>query len=161
MTSPALRSAPPSPVSLAQKLMYALAALSVINTLLTLTQRDAIRDMAPEGIDADTFGSGAIAGSIIFTVISVVLWVLLGVFTGRGKNWARIVATVLAALGLLSSLTTFGSDSSTTANVVIAVIQVIIFIALIVLLWRKESSAYFKAGGAPRQTVADPGYPTV
>ena len=141
--------------------MYALAALSIINTLLTLTQRDTIRDMAPAGIDPDSFVTGAVVGSVIFTIISVVLWVLLGVFTGRGKNWARIVATVLAVLGLLSSLTTFASDSSTTTNVVIAVISDVIYIALLVLLWRKESTAFFKSAGAPRQTVADPGYPTV
>ena len=158
MTSPLQHSAPPPSVSLAQKLMYALAALSVIGTLLSLLDTDAIREMAPAGTDPDTFATATITTSVVITVISVVIWVLLARFVGRGKGWARIVATVLAALGILLSLLTLGGTAITT---VVGIIGLLVYVALIVVLWRKDASAYFKSAGAPRQTVADPGYPQV
>jgi len=158
MTTPAQRSAPPSSVSLAQKLMYALAALSVIGTLLSLLDTDAIREMAPSGTDPDTFATATVTTSVIITVISVIVWLLLARFVGRGKGWARIVATVLAALGILLSLLTLGGTAITT---VLGIIGLLVYVALIVVLWRKESTAFFKSAGAPRQTVADPGYPQV
>jgi hypothetical protein len=65
---------------------------------------------------------------------------------GAGKSWARIVATVLGALGVVSTL--FALTTATGTTVALQVISLLLAIAILVLLWLPASSAYFRARSA-------------
>jgi hypothetical protein len=64
---------------------------------------------------------------------------------GKGRSWARIVATVLGALSVLSLLSSVAQGQLTTLNLIVSLVSLALAIAILVLLWRKESSAYYDA----------------
>ncbi|RKT57898.1 hypothetical protein [Saccharothrix australiensis] len=120
------------------------AVLSVVGSLYALTQRDEIADvlrrqpnaseLSPEQFDA------AVTTSVLFAVVLGVvfagLYVLFAFKARAGRNWARVVLTVLTALGLLSTL--FGASVSGLFTSLISVVAV-------VLLYLPNSKAYFDA----------------
>ncbi|MBG6094266.1 hypothetical protein [Nocardioides luteus] len=113
-------------------------------------------------------------GGAVFGVITLGVWIWMAVMNGRGRNWARITATVLGALSLATSLSSVGNLAGNAAlggatmpmsagNVVLAVLDPLLVIAILVLLWLRPSSAYFSAVGAARQRQRQgqhPGYYT-
>ena len=64
--------------------------------------------------------------------------------------WARVVATVLGALTVLSPVSSVAQGQMTTLNLIVSLISLVLAIAVLVLLWRKESSAYYEAVKAQR-----------
>jgi hypothetical protein len=98
----------------------------------------------------------SIVVALVIAVVEAVLWVLFAIFTGRGRNWARIVVTVLAALVIISGLTALVNGFQLAD--VATVLALVCAVGVVVLLFRRESSAWFAAGGS-RQEVTDPGYP--
>lgn len=161
MTPPAPGSvARPQSVSNAVKLMYAGAALSVVSMILTPMSTDGIRSqiedamagqpnaMTPEQIDG--FVTFAVIMSLVFGLIGVGLWLLMAWANGKGKNWARIVATVLFALSAVSLLTSLPQIGSAPLLVAVSGITTVVGALAIYFLWRKDSSAWFQAQSAPR-----------
>lgn len=153
----------PSSVSLAEKLMYAGAAVTLISGLLSLFgDRDAMRETLREGLEADgqTVNAadldslvqvGLITG-IVFAVIGAAVWALMGWLNGKGIGWARIVATILGVLGvLLTVVGLFGSallpgaETGGALSMVLSVVTGVIALAVVVLLWRPDASAFFAA----------------
>jgi LPXTG-motif cell wall-anchored protein len=69
---------------------------------------------------------------------------------GKGKNWARIVATVLFALSAVSFLTSLPQAGSAPLLVAVSGLTTLVGALAIYFLWRKDSSAWFQAQSAPR-----------
>lgn len=101
-------------------------------------------------------------GGVVFGLLSVGLWIWMAVMNGRGRNWARITATVFGALALLSSLSSVGNLAGNAAlggatvptsplGVVLAIIDPLLVIALLVLLWVRPTSTYVSAVSAARK----------
>jgi hypothetical protein len=67
---------------------------------------------------------------------------------GQGKNWARILSTVLFAL---ATLDLFGvvSQPKTVLGLIFPVLTWLVGLGAVVFLWRKESTEFFK----PRRFV--------
>lgn len=90
---------------------------------------------------------------LVFTVglglIGVLLWVLMAWLNGKGKGWARIVATVLFVLFVLSFLASF-AQATATMTLVVNVLVLIAGAAATFFLWQKDSTAWFQAHKAPR-----------
>lgn len=151
---PARGPRPPS-VDLAVKLIWVMIAISLISAVYTFANLDSIVDQAledagvSETVDPDLVRSGAVIGAVIGLVISVGLYALLAVFIAKGASWARIVYTVLAALGIVFSVLGFLSGGAATAGPVLLTILGLVSWALTVvvllLLWKQESTAWFKA----------------
>lgn len=161
MTPPAPGSmARPQSVSNAVKLMYAGAALSVVTMILTPMSTDGIRAqiedamagqptaLTPDQIDG--FVAVAVVMSLVFGLVAVGLWLLMAWANGKGKSWARIVATVLFALSALSFLTSLPQIGSAPLLVGVSGVTTVVGALAIYFLWRKESSAWFRAQSAPR-----------
>ncbi|WP_298889019.1 hypothetical protein [uncultured Serinicoccus sp.] len=160
--APAGAVAKPQPVGLAEKLMYAGGVVSLVTGLVGFFEsEDSIRDrlnqasdamgtsMTPEMIDQQV--AVAPASALVSGLIAALLWFLVGRFCGKGKGWARIVATVLAVLnvisfvvGLLGSSMIPGAGGGTVVMLLNAVSAIIAAVVLF-FLWKKESTAYFKA----------------
>ena len=87
----------------------------------------------------------------------MVIWVLMARLNRAGRNWARILASVLCAIStydaytLVNSLT--GGQTITVVGVVYIVFTLVVWVIgviAIAMLWRSESSAYFRARSAAR-----------
>jgi hypothetical protein len=149
------RPAPPTPVQQAVKLMYAgaiVSAISLIITLLTVGSLKTAIHNADPSLSATKLHSAevaAVAVAIIFGLIGIGLWLWMAYANKAGKNWARITATVFFGLDTLSVLTSFRQAEPVLSRV-ISILIWLIGLGAIVLLYQRESSAYFTASKTPR-----------
>jgi len=139
---------PPRPVRIAVMLMYAGAALSAINLLVTLVIFDTIERAFQDSSAAVTpWAAHAFAvGAIVLAVVETGLWLLMAYANNLGRVWARISATILFALDTLLLLYAFARASISTSQL-FAVVVWLVGLSAIVLLWRRESAGFFAAAG--------------
>jgi hypothetical protein len=151
----------PSSVRTAMWLMYAGAALSAISVVLVLALSGHIKSaidkaliknnatLSSEGkktLSLHTIHNIASAYVLIIVIvllISVALWIWMAWANGRGRPWARIVASVLFGLNTIFLL--FGISRAGTSTLFTGLGWLIGLVAII-MLWRRDSSAYFKPG---------------
>jgi hypothetical protein len=149
---------PPAPPSVqnAVKLMYVGAAVSTVSLLISLLSiggtKDAIRKARPSltAAQVNQLNTFIITLAIVSGVIGVALWLWMSRANGQGKNWARIFSTVLFAL---APIDLFGvlSQPKTLLGLVFPVLTWLVGLGAIILLWRRESTEFFKpqAAGKP------------
>ena len=146
---------PPAPPSVlnAVKLMYAGAAVSTVSLVISLADisgtKAAIKKARPnltatQISQLNTLhhhpgrrvrpGSGSRCGCGC-------RWA-----NGQGKNWARIVSTVLFGLATLDLIGVF-SQPKTVLGLVFPVLTWLVGLGAVFLLWRPDSSAFFKPQG--------------
>lgn len=148
-----VRTAEPKEVRQAATALYVIAAIQVISLLLTLTQLDAIEDEIRAndlGLTESEVQAGITFGIIfaaVVTLIFVGLPILSAVMARKGRNWARILGTVVAAIAGLFALFGIASGGLT---MILNTVTLLAAIAAIVLFWRKPSSEYFAAAGRRR-----------
>jgi hypothetical protein len=143
--------APPSVVN-AVKLMYVGAAISVISLIISLASiggtKDAIRKARPSltATQVNQLNTFIIALAVVSGVIGVALWLWMARANGQGKNWARILSTVLFGL---ATLDLFGvlSQPKTALGFIFPVLTWLVGAGAVFLLWRKDSSDFFKPAG--------------
>lgn len=150
----------PGPIQLAVRLMWTGAAVSVISLIVGLATlgdaKDQIRDdlvkddpnVSQSTIDA-AYAIG-IAFVVVIGSIGVFLWLWMAWKNGQGRPWARVVATVLGGLNLLFTLLSFTQPSTEPVSLALALVNVVLAIVILVLLWRKESSAFYDARSRPQ-----------
>ncbi|MGY3319844.1 hypothetical protein [Arthrobacter sp. TE12232] len=131
-------------------LIIAAGAVWVISMLLSLGTLDspAVRDlfeqqMATSGtkVDFESLKGVLIGTIVVIAVITAGLYALVAFNVRKGKNWARILGTVFAALSILN-LFPFS----------LATLAALLGIAAIVLLYLPAASPYFQK----RQPFANP-----
>jgi hypothetical protein len=141
----------PASIRTSITLVWVIVALSVLNAALSFVYLDELVDAATQGqnVNQSTATTGVIVGAVFSVLVFGGLWVLLAVFLRRAANWARIVLTVFAALGVVfGAIGLFASDEPlfvTATNLVTVVLQA----ALLYFMWRPDSSAYLQARPAP------------
>jgi len=146
---PPLAGPPPQPVVTAARLMFVGAALGLINLIVVLASKSSLRDQIARknpDFDAhqlDTAVNAAVAVGIVFGIIFTVLYVLLALQVQKGKNWARIVTWILAALGVLGALASL-AQTTTGGSRILSLISGVLDLAIIILLAQKVSTAYFR-----------------
>jgi uncharacterized membrane protein len=138
----------PRPVLTAVKLMYAGAIVSAITFVIGLVTvggtRTALKKAYPKytAHQISTLVTFDVAVGIIVGLLSVGLWIFIARACQRGRNWARMTGTVLFALDTLLLLLSV-SRLTVGAAFLIDVVIWLIGLGVVVLLWRKESSAFF------------------
>lgn len=143
--------AQPSSILLAVRLMYVGAALSVIGLLTTVFRTDEIREAIEDSdrtlteSELDTAVNVGIAFAIVIGLVGVGLWIWMAVTNGRGRSWARVVATVFGCLNVAFTLLGFSRPESTGLANVIGVLGAVLAVVILVLLWRPDSSRYYEA----------------
>jgi hypothetical protein len=153
-------SAVPGPVRRAVRFMLAggvtTALVGIFLIIATIADKNALTDSSGKKISSAEFTSGVV-GTIFIYLLLVVIWVLMARMNRSGHNWARIVASVLCAIStydayqLVNSLT--GGETITVIGVIFVVCTLalwVIGVLSVAMLWRAESSAYFKARSAAR-----------
>ena len=167
--------AAPVPVLAAVKLMYAGAAVSAVTLIISLALipavRAALRRMVP-GLTAAQVSDVniLITLAMVFGLAVVVVWLWMARATSQGRNWARILSTVLFGLATLELITVgprypggylahfavgghvysmihsvFGA---TVLGLIVPVLLWLTGVAVVWLLWRPLSSAFFKPQSA-------------
>jgi hypothetical protein len=140
--------APPSVVN-AVKLMYAGAAVSTVSLVISLVNisgtKAAIRKARPTltAAQVNQLNTFIITLAIVSGVIGVALWLWMAKANGQGRNWARILSSVLFGLATLDM---FGvlSQPKTLLGLVFPVLTWLIGLGAVILLWRRDSSEFFK-----------------
>jgi len=153
--TPEPSSRPPMPTSVtrAVQVMYVGAAASLIGiiidmTTLSSTKAEIIRrspNLTPAQVtNAEHFAVGLF---IVSGLIGAALWVWMAQSCKAGKSWARIVSTVLFGIDTISVLAGAAAVASGGATRIYGIVVWLIGLAAIILLWQRQSTAYFK--GAP------------
>ena len=147
---------PPAPPSVlnAVKLMYAGAALSTVSLIISLADisgtKDAIKKAKPSltAAQVNQLNTFIITLAIVSGVIGIALWLWMARANGQGRNWARILSTVLFGL---ATLDLFGvlSQPKTLLGLIFPLLTWLIGAGAVFFLWRGESSEFFK----PRRPV--------
>ncbi len=148
----------PRSVRNAVRLMWSGAALSVISPIVSLFNLDEAKSQMREQVtkgypDAsrasiDMMFAMSIAVGIITAVIGIGLWSWMAWKNGQGRGWARVVATAFGAFTVvlgpirLAMIGILGTRVPPT-SIILGAVNVVLAIVILVLLWRKESSAFY------------------
>ncbi|MGO8892208.1 MAG: hypothetical protein ACLP8X_43925 [Streptosporangiaceae bacterium] len=134
---PAERLRPPAPVLSAGKFMHAGAVSSAAYLIVALPFMGDSKGRV--------LGHPLTAAPLTITLVVVVglaviaLWLWMARATSQGRNWARILSTVLFGLATLELIGNHG-----VAQVFCAVLTWLTGLAAVWLLWRPASSAFFR-----------------
>jgi len=187
----------PRPLVIAVWLMYVAAVVEIVYAVAEGPWLGSYMSSFFTAIEAaDTSGSGTqvpvgdikdfvLVGAIISGAIGALIWLWMAWKNRTGRNWARIVATVLFALscldlpelltgGHLSTMpsTITAADGTTIAVPPLAmpawliaggVVNWLLGLAIIILLWQGAASRYYEAVSLSRRRPAHtpggaPGY---
>ncbi|MEE2522198.1 hypothetical protein V1639_03810 [Pseudarthrobacter sp. J75] len=147
----------PQMVNISFWLIIAAGVISVISMLIALASIDtpAVRGMIEDQLQASGADipwsdiRGVMTGTlVVFAIIAAALYALVAFNVRKGKNWARILGTVLAAFSVFSlfpiSLTSLAS---------------LMGIVAIVLLYLPQSAPYFRKALPFSNPYGQPGNP--
>jgi CDP-diglyceride synthetase len=162
MYQPYPSSGAPAPVLTAVRLMYAGAAASALCLIISLAV--AVGDIGAAargrwlGYSLTTARLGQLKPLIVMVVMAgglvvIALWLWMARANGQGRNWARILSTVLAGLAGLQLSGGFSQPAVHAVSGVAvlgllgAVLAWLPGLAAVWLLWRPASSAFFTPRG--------------
>ena len=142
---------PPAPASVlnAVKLMYVGAAISTVSLVISLVDisgtKEAIRKARPNltAAQVNQLNTFIITLAIVSGVIGVALWLWMARANSHGRNWARILSTVLFGLATLDLYGVL-SQPKTLLGLVFPVLTWLVGLGAVIFLWRKESTEFFK-----------------
>jgi hypothetical protein len=145
--------APPS-VARAVQLMYIGAAASLVGIIVDLLARHSLRSYLADHATRNGKALTAtqvtntyhveLAALVVAGLIGVGLWIWMARSCQAGKNWARITSTVFFAIETISALTAVAGAGGAGAGRFYGILVWLIGLAVIILLWQRASSAYFK-----------------
>jgi|ERR1035438_94501 hypothetical protein len=156
-----LRPPAPAPVLTAVKVMYAGAAVSAVELITGLALIIVDIEAAARGrflghsLTAPQMRPLIITAWIVLGLVVIALWLWMARANGQGRNWARILSTVLFGLATLDvrhpqppgSPAGFGATVLYYGGTALVVAAWLVGAAAVWLLWRPASSAFFKPRG--------------
>ncbi len=130
------------------------ALVGIFLVIATIADKSALTDSSGQKVTAGEF-SGDIAWIVIEYVIVVAMWLLMARYNRAGRAWARILASVFAAISTYDTYSLVNSLTKGESITVIGYVYIVSTIAVwalgvvsIAMVWRSESSAYYKARSA-------------
>ncbi len=140
--------APPS-VQNAVKLMYVGAAVSTVSLIVSLTGsgnlKSTIRSHYPHYTTSQVnhLYTQIIEAAIVSAVFGILLWLVMAWANGKGMSWARIASAVLFGFNTIG-LVAFIRQPETVLSLIFELLLWLVGLGATILLWRPDSSAYFK-----------------
>jgi hypothetical protein len=154
-----LRPAVPTPVRTAVRLMHAGAAVWTVILIgalvLIATGNEAghttINGHVLTAAQASHLKPLLITLAVVYGLVVIALWLWMARANGWGRNWARIVSTVLFGLATLQLISQGGVGQPVShvgvgvlvLGVILPVLGWLVGLAAVWLLWRPASSAFF------------------
>lgn len=118
--------------------------------IVTIANKDLLTDANGKKLSSGQF-TGGLVGTILIYAIFVALWVLMARMNRTGQGWARIVSTVFFAISTYNLYSIVSSLKGGTTITWLAVVYIVATIAIwafglgaIAMLWRADTSAYFR-----------------
>ena len=163
---PAEAPARPTSVTLAFFAWLLMTALSLLSLVFVLTSpiwdqavAAGVRaaDINGVQIDASSLVTTAKITSVVGFLIGAALYLLFAFKMRAGRNWARVVLTVIGVLGVLSAVlptyrsVTVNGTTFVVQNYGIHWISLALLVAALILMFVPASNAYFAAAKAYRQ----------
>lgn len=141
------RSTRPKSVQTAVMLIWVSIVLGLISAVITFfSLDDSATSAAGAAVDQQDAGGAVAIGGLIGLVIGVGIPIVLAIFIGKGHNWARIVYTVLAAIGIIFGLLgLIGAAALGTLTLIVQIVSLVLSIAILFFLFRPDANAYFKS----------------
>jgi len=147
---------PPAPPSVlrAVQVMYAGAAASLIGIIIDMTTLSSTKSeimrrnpslTATQVANAEHVAIGLF---IVSGLLGAGLWIWIAQMSKAGRNWARIVGTVLFAIDTVSVFVGAAAGPGGGASRVYSILVWVIGLGAVILLWQRASSEYFR--GVPR-----------
>ena len=133
-----------------------LAALGFVLVLTSGVWDQAIQNSGTSAATVRSLVSTVKVVTVVIGVISLALYLFFAIKMRAGRNWARIVLTVLSALSLLSSFSASASVTindqvfTATSSRVTEWIGVALSVVAIVLMYLTPSNLYFTASNQAR-----------
>jgi FtsH-binding integral membrane protein len=130
--------------------MYAGAGISAISFILGLVTIGSVRKTLEKQYPSysaskiSSLVNAEIAIVVVAGIIGVGLWLWMAWANKRGKNWARITGTVFFGLYTLD-LILVAARAASGISTVFAVVTWLVGLGATIMLWRRDSSAYFHA----------------
>jgi hypothetical protein len=147
---------PPPPPSIvnAVKLMYAGAGIAVVDAIVAIVTRHAIKTIieqrnpafTPSQVNAAT--GAAVGVVIVLGLVGAGLWLWMAWANNHGRGWARVLSTIFFAIATLGVFLSF-AQAATVIGRILGIIQWAVGLAAIVLIWRRQSSDYYAATKQP------------
>jgi Ca2+/Na+ antiporter len=143
-----LRPDPPASLLGAVVVMYAgalaCAAHVVVYVMTASAEKAAIAARYPHltAHHLATLGHVAVIVGAVLDVIGAVLFAWVARSSGKGKNGARVLGTVLFAIAILGTAYNFVSPV-TALNRIFDIGECLIGLTAVVLLWQRAASAWF------------------
>jgi Protein kinase domain len=146
-TPPSAAGPVPGSVLTAVRLMYAGAAVSLVNVVVSLAAISQIKtSFEVQHPFAQNAAQGvatlAAAAVIISGAVAVGVWLKLASASRKGRSWARTAGTILFALDTLTLLGTLGR-AGIPATKTFGALTWLIGLLAVISLWRRQSSDYF------------------
>jgi hypothetical protein len=146
-------------VRAAVRLMYAGAAVSTVNLIMLLAviadikAYHAVLGHTLTAAQVSQLNTLDITVWIVWSMVPIALWLWMARANGCGRNWARILSTVLCGLATLDLTGVFGPPGIRVSLVPVVfgppvpVLTSLVGAAVVWLLWRPSSSAFFRPPG--------------
>lgn len=145
----------PPAITKAVMMMRLGAALTLLSIITVFTSRGLaakqLKEKMPQltGQELDQAISRGLMIGVVSAVIMAGLWWWMAVMNGKGKAWARVVATVFFAISVLQFAV--GVATAATSKVGVDPINMAFQIALVVVggaavffMWQRESTRYYE-----------------
>jgi hypothetical protein len=142
------RADPPRSVMIAVRLMYTGATVTAIGVLISViavaTGEKALHASHPHATLAQLHATRSflITIAIVSGLLEIGAWLFIARANRAGLKWARIVATVLFALGTWNFLSHL-IGKATPTNLAYTALVWLVGLGAVFFLWQKDSSAYF------------------
>ena len=146
---------PPRSVQNAVKLMYAGAAVEVIALVVALIARNSMKSallkIHPNYTAAQLHAAVTVQtiSLVIGAAVATGLWLWMAWANGQGYNWARILSAVFFGISTLDLLITFAAVRA-PASIIVGLVIWLVGLGAIVLLFSRESNAFFRQPSALR-----------
>ena len=132
------------------------AVLGLFLVIATIADKNVLTDSTGKRLTARNSPAASSIEIVVYLVLATV-WVLMARMNRAGREWARWIASALAAISTLDTFRTVdslkGGQTLTVIDIVViagTVITWVIGVLAVAMLWRSESSEYFRARGAAR-----------
>jgi len=151
--SPAQPGPAPGSVLNAVRLMYVGAAISLVGVVLNILTRGSIRTRVRNTYPKLTAAQVTRLAHFDFILIIVLglvfvgLWIWMAVMCGSGRNWARITGSVFfcfLTLFMIITLSGAGGGLGGGLALIPAGILWLVGLGAVMLLWRKDATAFFR-----------------
>src|SRR5215469_14457990 len=132
---------PPPAMRRAVGLMWAGGVLSVIYGIVAGA---VVHSVLMANSSSTTTSTGTVVtAAVIGGVIQAGLWAWMAWKTSAGRNWARILSTVFFGILCIDFIAALAAGAG--ALKIIIAVQWIVGLSALILLWQRESSAFFDA----------------